>query len=61
MKVERLIAQLQRFNGDAEVRFHTSGQQDLDVLSIYSKTAPNNPTLPVPRTKFVEIDLGSKE
>ena len=58
MNVDRLIEHLRRFNGDAKIRVHTAGAQDLDILSIYSKTSPNNPTFPIPPTEFVEIDVG---
>jgi hypothetical protein len=58
MKVKRMIELLSRYNPDAAVRFHTGSLMDLDVLSVYSKTGHNNPTLPQPPAEFVEVDLG---
>lgn len=58
--VKRLRMLLDRFNDDAEILVHTTKERDLTVLSVYSESSCNNPTLPNPPTRFVEIDVGSE-
>jgi hypothetical protein len=58
LKASRFINRIARFSPDAQIRFHTQGEQDLEVLSIYVEGGHNNPERAQPITQYIEIDLG---
>lgn len=56
--VEELRNDLQHYDPNAKIRFHTSNKHDLDILSIYSKGGHQEENKKQPKSKFVEIDIG---